>query len=66
VYRTNLLLLLCLQRTVWLSSLRHHFLSLAQIILILQDLEKFIEDGGWEFLNMEASDSKSDKSEESD
>jgi nucleosome binding factor SPN SPT16 subunit len=36
------------------------------MILILEDLEKFIEDGGWEFLNMEASDSKSDKSEESD
>jgi nucleosome binding factor SPN SPT16 subunit len=31
-----------------------------------QDPEKFIEDGGWEFLNMEASDSESEKSEESD
>ncbi|KAJ6809960.1 FACT complex subunit SPT16-like [Iris pallida] len=28
--------------------------------------EKFIEDGGWEFLNMEVSDSDSDNSEESD
>lgn len=33
---------------------------------ILEDPDKFIEDGGWEFLNMEASDSESDKSEESD
>ncbi|KAJ7544149.1 hypothetical protein O6H91_09G066200 [Diphasiastrum complanatum] len=33
---------------------------------ILDDPEKFIEDGGWEFLNMEASDSDSEKSEESD
>jgi nucleosome binding factor SPN SPT16 subunit len=31
-----------------------------------QDPDKFIEDGGWEFLNMEASDSDSEKSEESD
>lgn len=33
---------------------------------ITDDPEKFIEDGGWEFLNMEVSDSDSDKSEESD
>ncbi|GLT88649.1 hypothetical protein SLE2022_066650 [Rubroshorea leprosula] len=33
---------------------------------ITDDPEKFIEDGGWEFLNMEVSDSESDKSEESD
>ncbi|KAJ7569137.1 hypothetical protein O6H91_01G063000 [Diphasiastrum complanatum] len=33
---------------------------------IMDDPEKFIEDGGWEFLNMEASDSDSEKSEESD
>jgi len=33
---------------------------------ILEDPDKFIEDGGWEFLNMEASDSDSEKSEESD
>ncbi|KAL5705901.1 DNA helicase [Ranunculus cassubicifolius] len=33
---------------------------------ITDDPEKFIEDGGWEFLNMEASDSESDISEESD
>ncbi|KAK9143266.1 hypothetical protein Syun_012666 [Stephania yunnanensis] len=33
---------------------------------ITDDPEKFIEDGGWEFLNMEASDSESDNSEESD
>ncbi|KAL2602985.1 hypothetical protein R1flu_013130 [Riccia fluitans] len=33
---------------------------------ILDDPEKFIEDGGWEFLNMEGSDSDSEKSEESD
>jgi hypothetical protein len=35
-------------------------------MFIGQDPEKFIEDGGWEFLNMEASDSDSEKSEESD
>ncbi|GMH13121.1 hypothetical protein Nepgr_014962 [Nepenthes gracilis] len=33
---------------------------------IVEDPQKFIEDGGWEFLNMEASDSESEKSEESD
>ncbi|KAL5724319.1 DNA helicase [Ranunculus cassubicifolius] len=33
---------------------------------ITDDPEKFIEDGGWEFLNMEASDSDSDNTEESD
>ncbi|XP_058191635.1 FACT complex subunit SPT16-like isoform X2 [Rhododendron vialii] len=33
---------------------------------ITDDPEKFIEDGGWEFLNMEASDSDSDNSQESD
>ncbi|KAL5580411.1 hypothetical protein UlMin_012853 [Ulmus minor] len=33
---------------------------------ITDDPEKFIEDGGWEFLNMEVSDSDSDNSEESD
>ncbi|KAK6915716.1 FACT complex subunit Spt16, N-terminal lobe domain [Dillenia turbinata] len=33
---------------------------------ITDDPEKFIEDGGWEFLNLEVSDSDSDNSEESD
>lgn len=33
---------------------------------ITDDPEKFIEDGGWEFLNMEASDSESENSQESD
>ncbi|KAL5836619.1 hypothetical protein ACOSQ3_013788 [Xanthoceras sorbifolium] len=33
---------------------------------ITDDPEKFIEDGGWEFLNMEASDSESDHSLDSD
>ncbi|KAJ3702142.1 hypothetical protein LUZ61_005847 [Rhynchospora tenuis] len=33
---------------------------------ITEDPEKFIEDGGWEFLNMDASDSESEGSEESD
>ncbi|XP_047333014.1 FACT complex subunit SPT16-like [Impatiens glandulifera] len=33
---------------------------------ITEDPEKFIEDGGWEFLNMEASDSDSENSQESD
>ncbi|GAB4855678.1 FACT complex subunit spt16 [Ancistrocladus abbreviatus] len=33
---------------------------------ITEDPQKFIEDGGWEFLNMDASDSDSDNSEESD
>ncbi|XP_010272755.1 PREDICTED: FACT complex subunit SPT16-like [Nelumbo nucifera] len=33
---------------------------------ITDDPEKFIEDGGWEFLNMEVSDSDSENSEESD
>ncbi|KAJ6414182.1 hypothetical protein OIU84_006913 [Salix udensis] len=33
---------------------------------ITDDPEKFIEDGGWEFLNMEVSDSDSDKSVDSD
>ncbi|KAK1584243.1 hypothetical protein Q3G72_031152 [Acer saccharum] len=33
---------------------------------IVDDPEKFIEDGGWEFLNMEASDSESDHSLDSD
>ena len=33
---------------------------------ITDDPDKFIEDGGWEFLNMEASDSDSDNSEELD
>lgn len=33
---------------------------------ITDDPEKFIEDGGWEFLNLEASDSESEASEESD
>ncbi|KAK6138487.1 hypothetical protein DH2020_027763 [Rehmannia glutinosa] len=33
---------------------------------ITDDPEQFIEDGGWEFLNLEASDSDSDNSQESD
>ncbi|XVF05902.1 hypothetical protein REPUB_Repub06bG0002000 [Reevesia pubescens] len=33
---------------------------------ITDDPEKFIEDGGWEFLNMEVSDSESENEEESD
>lgn len=33
---------------------------------ITDDPEKFIEEGGWEFLNLEVSDSDSDNSEESD
>ncbi|KAJ0964079.1 hypothetical protein J5N97_029201 [Dioscorea zingiberensis] len=33
---------------------------------IIDDPEKFIEDGGWEFLNLEASDSDTDNSVESD
>ncbi|KAJ4952611.1 hypothetical protein NE237_029443 [Protea cynaroides] len=33
---------------------------------ITDDPEKFIEDGGWEFLNLEASDSESDNTEDSD
>lgn len=33
---------------------------------ITDDPEKFIEDGGWEFLNMEASDSESENSQDSD
>ncbi|KAI8025620.1 FACT complex subunit SPT16 [Camellia lanceoleosa] len=33
---------------------------------ITDDPEKFIEDGGWEFLNMEVSDSDTDNSQESD
>ncbi|XP_022719587.1 FACT complex subunit SPT16-like [Durio zibethinus] len=33
---------------------------------ITDDPEKFIEDGGWEFLNMEVSDSESENSQESD
>ncbi|GAA0138221.1 chromatin/chromatin-binding, or -regulatory protein [Lithospermum erythrorhizon] len=33
---------------------------------IMDDPEKFVEDGGWEFLNLEASDSDSDHSQESD
>ncbi|XP_010941792.1 FACT complex subunit SPT16 [Elaeis guineensis] len=33
---------------------------------IIDDPQKFIEDGGWEFLNLEASDSESDNTEESD
>jgi len=33
---------------------------------ITDDPERFLEDGGWEFLNLEASDSDSDNSEESD
>ncbi|KAL6964608.1 FACT complex subunit spt16, partial [Sarracenia purpurea var. burkii] len=33
---------------------------------ITDDPQRFIEDGGWEFLNLEASDSDSDNSEESD
>ncbi|KAM1160129.1 hypothetical protein ACFX15_032573 [Malus domestica] len=33
---------------------------------ITDDPEKFIEDGGWEFLNMDISDSDSDNSQESD
>ncbi|KAK9282890.1 hypothetical protein L1049_011115 [Liquidambar formosana] len=33
---------------------------------IIDDPQRFIEDGGWEFLNLEASDSDSDNSEESD
>ena len=32
---------------------------------ITDDSDKFIEDGGWEFLNMEASDSDFDNLEES-
>ncbi|KAL2513936.1 FACT complex subunit SPT16 [Forsythia ovata] len=33
---------------------------------ITDDPEQFIEDGGWEFLNLEASDSDSENSQESD
>jgi nucleosome binding factor SPN SPT16 subunit len=33
---------------------------------IIDDPQKFIDDGGWEFLNMEASDSETDDTEESD
>ncbi|XP_052192943.1 FACT complex subunit SPT16-like [Diospyros lotus] len=33
---------------------------------IIDDPQRFIEDGGWEFLNLEASDSDSENSEESD
>ncbi|KAK0591754.1 hypothetical protein LWI29_007409 [Acer saccharum] len=33
---------------------------------ILDDPQSFIDDGGWEFLNLEASDSESDNSQESD
>ncbi|KAH7278395.1 hypothetical protein KP509_38G039200 [Ceratopteris richardii] len=33
---------------------------------ILDDPDKFIEDGGWEFLNLEVSDSDTENSEESD
>ncbi|KAI3448450.1 hypothetical protein Pfo_005115 [Paulownia fortunei] len=33
---------------------------------ITDDPQKFIEEGGWEFLNLEATDSDSDQSEESD
>ncbi|KAL3843574.1 hypothetical protein ACJIZ3_000977 [Penstemon smallii] len=33
---------------------------------ITEDPDQFIEDGGWEFLNLEASDSDSDNSQESD
>ncbi|KAG8366301.1 hypothetical protein BUALT_Bualt17G0062100 [Buddleja alternifolia] len=33
---------------------------------ITDDPQKFIEEGGWEFLNLEATDSDSDNSEESD
>lgn len=33
---------------------------------ITEDPEKFIEDGGWEFLNLEVSDSDSENSQESD
>ncbi|KAM7259484.1 hypothetical protein ACFE04_015225 [Oxalis oulophora] len=33
---------------------------------ITDDPQSFIDDGGWEFLNLEASDSDSEKSEESD
>ncbi|KAK1680603.1 hypothetical protein QYE76_041451 [Lolium multiflorum] len=33
---------------------------------IIDDPQKFVEDGGWEFLNMEASDSETEESEESD
>ncbi|KAK1680631.1 hypothetical protein QYE76_041479 [Lolium multiflorum] len=33
---------------------------------IIDDPQKFVDDGGWEFLNMEASDSETEESEESD
>lgn len=33
---------------------------------IIDDPQKFIDDGGWEFLNMEASDSETEETEESD
>ncbi|KAL3843575.1 hypothetical protein ACJIZ3_000978 [Penstemon smallii] len=33
---------------------------------ITEDPQQFIEEGGWEFLNLEATDSDSDKSEDSD
>uniref|UniRef100_A0A0D9W3H9 FACT complex subunit n=1 Tax=Leersia perrieri TaxID=77586 RepID=A0A0D9W3H9_9ORYZ len=33
---------------------------------IVDDPQKFIDDGGWEFLNMEASDSETEETEESD
>jgi nucleosome binding factor SPN SPT16 subunit len=33
---------------------------------IIDDPQKFVDDGGWEFLNMEASDSEIEESEESD
>ncbi|KAM0895903.1 hypothetical protein ACQ4PT_023555 [Festuca glaucescens] len=33
---------------------------------IIDDPQKFVDDGGWEFLNMEASDSETEDTEESD
>ncbi|XP_037483204.1 FACT complex subunit SPT16-like [Triticum dicoccoides] len=33
---------------------------------IIDDPQKFVDDGGWEFLNMEASDSEAEETEESD
>ncbi|XP_074320918.1 FACT complex subunit SPT16-like [Silene latifolia] len=46
------------------SRLNLHWRAILKTIT--DDPQKFIEDGGWEFLNMDASDSESDDSQESD
>lgn len=46
------------------SRLNLHWRAILKTIT--DDPQKFIEDGGWEFLNMDASDSESDNSQESD